>query len=479
MPYAADACRLRPARRLDRPQLCPASSAGDNASEQIELNTVKEALILKSFEFDGVFASATTYSASKAENPCLSVEGVGVIGLPRNPREPEAARVLMQTTSGTVPVEQARLSFGNAQWTSWIKETVTVGKAVCDRCHPRIEAARYPRSGSIFEAQTITFVVLFSFSLASESEYTLQNEAPGPSANWPSFSLVNPRADNTHCGMASKGRLKTSSFSTTVIAASSTRSHLSPWRLLAAKDGWASAGTPEDSGVVEGRPSRVSGVSRLCAEAHVQDDPMVRRESPLGCRRAAAEESRAARDRAWRSQSPRGPEDEDREDDFLDSDSVEESVELKVVVDLEGMPVRVAALKDLRDCEEVLFGRPMVHDGEPDDEEFKDQDGKVRPLLPGGETESDIWGFCRKARERKVRHFVNFCIVNSQLTAWNRTALFIWPTNGKIHQSVGVGEVYDHAFHRLHLEIVLGTTNGGRRVTSGAMSSIRRAGSWF
>nr|GAT42538.1 predicted protein [Mycena chlorophos] len=25
----------------------------------------------------------------------------------------------------------------------------------------------------------------------------------------------------------------------------------------------------------------------------------------------------------------------------------------------------------------------------------------------------------------------------------------MWPTNGKIHKSVGVGEVYDHAFHRL------------------------------
>ncbi|KAF7305239.1 hypothetical protein HMN09_00774600 [Mycena chlorophos] len=121
------------------------------------------------------------------------------------------------------------------------------------------------------------------------------------------------------------------------------------------------------------------------------------------------------KDSRWRSQSPCGSEDEDREDDFVDSDSVEESVELKGVVDLEGMPVRVVALKDLRDWDEVLFGRPMVDDGESDDEEFEDHDGKE----------------------------------GSRTKTWHRTALLLWPTNGKIHQSVGVGDVYEHAFHRL------------------------------
>ncbi|KAJ7055458.1 hypothetical protein C8F01DRAFT_452522 [Mycena amicta] len=100
------------------------ASGSDTGSEEPEaldetrsIKSSLEALIEEGFEFDGVFAFTKQYSMRDAPNPCLSIDGIGTIGLPLSQRE---ARVIVETCSQEIPAAQLR--FENPDWEPWLTD---------------------------------------------------------------------------------------------------------------------------------------------------------------------------------------------------------------------------------------------------------------------------------------------------------------------------------------------------------------------
>ncbi|KAJ7066361.1 hypothetical protein C8F01DRAFT_1123021 [Mycena amicta] len=86
------------------------------------LKKVKEQLrkILKgALRFDGEIACFTQFHPNDVPNPFLSIEGVGVVGVPLSARD--SAVILLSLGVQEVPASQ--ITFENPGWDAWVKET--------------------------------------------------------------------------------------------------------------------------------------------------------------------------------------------------------------------------------------------------------------------------------------------------------------------------------------------------------------------
>jgi len=93
------------------------------------------------FDFAGSFACGST--DSRAPNPCISLEGVGLIGLPLSPRDAtliiqhaqqspfgQADRTIVdQDVRRTWEIKPSQLVFTNPDWVKYLKETA---RTVCN-----------------------------------------------------------------------------------------------------------------------------------------------------------------------------------------------------------------------------------------------------------------------------------------------------------------------------------------------------------
>lgn len=115
-----------------------------------------ESALDNDFNFKGNFFYAETQA--DAPNPCLSIDGIGVIGLPLNEREAKAiiacsaqapfgkgSETIIDTkVRNTWEIEPSKVTFKSAKWTPWLERTVfskiwnSLGVAPCTS-QPRCE----------------------------------------------------------------------------------------------------------------------------------------------------------------------------------------------------------------------------------------------------------------------------------------------------------------------------------------------------
>ncbi|KAJ7054904.1 hypothetical protein C8F01DRAFT_1088639 [Mycena amicta] len=102
----------------------------DERAPAFEIKDELAALITNDFAFDGVFAFSKQYPMSDAPNPCLSIEGVGPVGIPLGVRD---AQAFSFSNEGICMVLADKISFGNTAWDSWVQNTVgdLVSKKLC------------------------------------------------------------------------------------------------------------------------------------------------------------------------------------------------------------------------------------------------------------------------------------------------------------------------------------------------------------
>ncbi|KAF7340846.1 hypothetical protein MSAN_02114100 [Mycena sanguinolenta] len=89
-----------------------------------------EDVLKNGFDFDGIFAFAKRYKMGDAPNPCLSIDGLGTIGIPLGIREARAiiaaSKPVRRTendtkTSGIWELPSKKVHFKNPAWDTWIQ----------------------------------------------------------------------------------------------------------------------------------------------------------------------------------------------------------------------------------------------------------------------------------------------------------------------------------------------------------------------
>ncbi|KAF7309035.1 hypothetical protein MKEN_01104900 [Mycena kentingensis (nom. inval.)] len=85
------------------------------ASEKTALDRIRRG----GLNFDGEFACLTRLEPKDAPNPFLSIDGIGSVGVPLTEREANDVRLTVGCE-----VAASKISFENAAWDAWIKETI-------------------------------------------------------------------------------------------------------------------------------------------------------------------------------------------------------------------------------------------------------------------------------------------------------------------------------------------------------------------
>ncbi|KAJ7054840.1 hypothetical protein C8F01DRAFT_1161525, partial [Mycena amicta] len=385
-------------------------------------------LIAKGFEFNGVFAFSKQYPIHQAPNPCLSVDSIGIIGLPLNQRE---ARVIIQA--------QLRLT---AEWNAWLHRTP--GIAICDALI--LAGVRFvlrklvvPRTDKLCEPTRSTIAIK-----AAVGELVVV--LPTKSSSLPPDSGISTFVIGAYSGVEHRISQVSSGYCLSLV-----------YEIVQSRDG-AGPRPGLDSGPVQRlrnilsswqadraewpeylvcvlrdkyeRTTKFSAASLIGADA-----TLFRYLAPVAAELGfslhfahidaersiptAVREERRHRDFYGSDDECYG------DDDFTDDeDAAEESVEVKQVVDLEGMPLRVTGFRSSwpgpydEDWEARQICEPVM-DSEPDEDYLSRGDGHS----------------------------------GSRRQTWRCTSLLIWPTDSTVHRGVGVGEVYDYAFDRLSQSI--------------------------
>ncbi|KAJ7060445.1 hypothetical protein C8F01DRAFT_1142657 [Mycena amicta] len=85
------------------------------------------ASLKEGFTFDGTFAYSERFAIGDAPNPCLNIQGLGLVGSPLSDRE---ARVLLEecafvaTTPETWEISAEKFQLSNPSWDKWVQTTV-------------------------------------------------------------------------------------------------------------------------------------------------------------------------------------------------------------------------------------------------------------------------------------------------------------------------------------------------------------------
>ncbi|KAJ7060438.1 hypothetical protein C8F01DRAFT_1370058 [Mycena amicta] len=101
----------------------------ENPSTDIQADF--NAAIHGGFAFNGPFSLFHRYTITDAPNPCLEIDGLGLVGCPLSDREARAIvaeSVLVKTALATWEIPADKIHFSNPSWNNWI--LATVGDAV-------------------------------------------------------------------------------------------------------------------------------------------------------------------------------------------------------------------------------------------------------------------------------------------------------------------------------------------------------------
>ena len=74
------------------------------------------------FNFKGKFAFCM--SLPYCPNPCLHIDGVGIVGLPLSDRDAHLIADMGSCTSETTLIDRSKISFRNPKWEPYIDEVV-------------------------------------------------------------------------------------------------------------------------------------------------------------------------------------------------------------------------------------------------------------------------------------------------------------------------------------------------------------------
>ncbi|KAF7317633.1 hypothetical protein MKEN_00850700 [Mycena kentingensis (nom. inval.)] len=426
-----------------------------------------ESLIQEGFEFDGAFAFSKQYGMRDAPNPCLTVGGIGTIGLPLGQRD--AQDIIGAANPGTRAIAANKLGFDNPEWNVWLVDSVLraatealslqgVGlllrKLVIQDATSSPDVHRIKREG---ETQTYVgelVVILPSRFEGGSRQFRHQDQTEA-------FDVASQSA-----------------FSTTVVAAySGTQQTVSPvtsGHCLAVVYDIVPVGSANVARLPEmnGTLARLRSTLQIWneqVEAEEGEDPpffacvlrhkyargptfsaksltgadalLLRQLSPLaselgfrlhlahvdGVRVDSCEWERPQRLRGRRYGSCDWDDEDDDDvehlpEDFVDVGDPQDAVNIVEVVDLEGVPVSVDELQlEWEDPEEV-------------NEQF----------ICGSIIDDEV-----DADDIRFKHTGTYSSEGERTWTWRRTALLIWPIDTDIDQSVEVGDVYAYAFHHL------------------------------
>ncbi|KAJ7218972.1 hypothetical protein B0H12DRAFT_326780 [Mycena haematopus] len=438
-----------------------------------------EDVLQDGFDFDGVFAFSQRYGIGAAPNPCLSIDGLGTVGIPLSEREARAIISASSPVCGTnrdtktsemweLPSE--KVHFENPAWDVWIRRKA--GRAA-------------------FTALTASAAVKPLFNLKKLvihelSSYTTRHKEPvsddESDRKIGDFIVILPsHFEGAQLQLHHAGQVKSLNFahqsrlSTSIVAAYSGVEHIlagvsSGYRLSLVYDivqpithigcrptlpemqgatqklqhilrSWKQKSPEEAPGLLASllqhkylEPQNFSAKSLTGADALLVSHlyPLARElkfRIYLAHVECTASTPSEARDHygGW---GYYGDEDEDGidESEFEDDDDArEESFAVTQIVDLRGMPVAVNL--DL-EADDLLNG--SVTDKGPDDEEFE-----------------------RSDRTTAMRTQI-----------YQRTVLLIWPKDSNIDLSVSVGDIYDYACNALRSSLTVSPTDRERKLVN-------------
>ncbi|KAJ7641775.1 hypothetical protein FB45DRAFT_900986 [Roridomyces roridus] len=422
------------------------------------------------FEFDGCFAYSKQYGMSTAPNPCLSIDGLGTIGIPLSERE---ARCIVAVTKsaadeGMWEIPPEKVHFDNPAWDAWIQKTAGADASTALTAYTEVKPA--------FSLKKLV--------IQEQSSFVSRHKEPiskDPSdAKIGDLSVILPsRFEGANLQLRHAGKVKSvnsarhSRLSTFIVAAFSGVEHIltgvtSGYRLSLLYDiiqpvthAEERPMLPEMQGPTQKlhdillswkqdtsgtapaylacllqhkykKDKNFKGQSLTGADAlllshlyplaralkfhihiaHVDFTVQTYCTAPgHGCGDGYGGRGK----RRWYDDSSEEDESEIDEDEFHTDEDEEPQETLRVtqVVDLRGMPVQVEGLELHADD---LVNGDRLTEGEPDTEDFDTYDERTS---------------------------------GSRKKVYKRSVLLIWPKSGDMERKVSAGDVYDHACNAL------------------------------
>ncbi|KAJ7450057.1 hypothetical protein B0H11DRAFT_325445 [Mycena galericulata] len=440
-----------------------------------------ESVLQDGFEFDGAFAFSERYAMGDAPNPCLSIDGLGTIGIPLSEREARAiisACIAVSTpsgTSGTWEISSEKVHFNNPAWDAWIQKTAGVAASEALAAYTGVTPSFTLRKLVIHETS----------SHSSHHKEPISDDESDPKIG--DFIAILPSLfQGAQLQLRHAGQVKSLNFahqsglSTSIIAAYSGVEHTlagvtSGYRLSLLYDMVQPITHAEDRPTLpemQGATQRLHNIMLSWRQDTSGEAPdylacllqhkyprsanfgaksltgadllLISHLYPLArqlkfCLYLAHVEGTVTttaevnnyryrrRYGGWDTSDEECDMSDIDEAEFKDNDDGEESLRVIKVVDLRGMPVQV----DLElENEDLLNG--SITDGDPDEESLE-----------------------RDERTSATRTKI-----------YNGTVLLLWPKNSDIDLSVAVGDIYDYACNALRSSLTVAATRRERKLVN-------------